>query len=115
MLYILILTDNELSYDSYSEDFLIGIFETEIQAEQTAEFYLKNVKGFCEYSCNYKIIPKQINDNVISDRVWIIYGYDINENSDEVNIIESQCYSTRETAESPSKKCRYHPISHPYQ
>jgi len=100
MLYVLILTDPELSYDDYSEDFLIGIFETENQAKQTAEFYLENVKGFCDYSCSYRIIPKKIYGNFISDRVWIVYGYDINEYSDEINIIESRCCMTKQKAES---------------
>ena len=100
MLYVLILTDPELSYDDYSEDFLIGIFETENQAKQTAEFYLENVKGFCDYSCSYRIIPKKIYGNFISDRAWIVYGYDINEYSDEINIIESRCCMTKQEAES---------------
>ena len=100
MLYVLILTDPELSYDDYSEDFLIGIFETENQAKQTAEFYLNNVKGFCDYLCSYRIIPKQMDDNYISDRVWIVCGYDINEYSDEINIIESRCCMTKQEAES---------------
>lgn len=100
MLYMLILTDMELSYDDYSEDFLIGIFKTENQAKQTAEFYLENVNGFCDYSCSYRIIPKKIYGNFISDRVWIVYGYDINEYSDEINIIESRCCMTKQEAES---------------
>lgn len=55
MLYQLILTDPELSYDSYSEDFYIGLFETEKQAEDTAQYYLKNIKGFCDFPCTYRI------------------------------------------------------------
>lgn len=36
VLYLLVLTDQELSYDDYSEDFYIGLFATEVQAEEAA-------------------------------------------------------------------------------
>ena len=49
MLYLLVLTDPELSYDNYSDDFYIGLFETEQQAEDIAKHYLKNIKGFCDF------------------------------------------------------------------
>lgn len=41
MLYLLILTDPELSYDNYSEDFYIGLFETEQQARILPSIILK--------------------------------------------------------------------------
>ena len=46
MLYSLILTDPELSYENHSEDFFIGIFVTRQKAEETACYYLGNLPGF---------------------------------------------------------------------
>ena len=40
MLYLLVLTDPELSYDNYSEDFYIGLFETEQQAEDLSLIHI---------------------------------------------------------------------------
>lgn len=103
MLYQLILTDPELSYDSYSEDFYIGLFETEKQAEDTAQYYLKNVKGFCDFPCTYRIIKKEVigdfNGNKY-DFIWIVQGWNLNENLDEIDIIESPCFLTEEQASS---------------
>ena len=48
IVYLLLLTDQELSYDEYSQDFCIGFFLTQKQAEETARYYLKNIEGFCE-------------------------------------------------------------------
>lgn len=101
MLYMLILTDEELSYENYSEDFYIGLFETEKQAEETAQYYLENIKGFCDFPCTYHIVKKEVFDNFNSRRpdfVWIVQGWNINENFDEIDIIESSCFLTEEQA-----------------
>ena len=100
MLYLLILTDPELSYDGYTEDFPIGIFETEKQAEETACYYLAHVKGFCDFPCTYRIIEKEIvgySDNM-TDCVWIVQGWNVNEHLDETDIIESACFLTEAQA-----------------
>ncbi len=60
VLFSLILTDEELSYDNFSEDFFIGLFETEEQAEKIAHYYLKNVKGFCDFPFTYHIEKKKL-------------------------------------------------------
>ena len=44
IVYLLLLTDQELSYDEYSQDFCIGFFLTQKQAEETARYYLKNIR-----------------------------------------------------------------------
>ena len=108
MLYMLILTDLEMSYEYYSEDFTIGIFKTKKQAEETALYYLKNVKGFRDYPCTYQIIEKNVNcsDTTIPDSVWIVQGWNLNENSDEVDIIESSCFLTEAEANFELQKMR---------
>ncbi len=99
MLYLLIITDTELCYDNYSEDFDIGLFKSEKEAKETAEYYLKNIAGFCEFPCTYKIVPKDVYGKLESDRVWIVQGWDTNEYFDEINIIESQCCTSKKQAE----------------
>ena len=113
-LYLLILTDIELSYDDYLEDFYIGFFEMEQEAIETAEYYLHNVKGFCDFPCKYRILPKEIegipeiaNRNEI-DRIWLIQGWDVNENLDEVHMVESNCFVTKEGAEKGLSAMREH-------
>lgn len=89
MLYQLILTDLELSYDNFSEDFHIGLFETERQAEDTALYYLKSIKGFCDFPCTYRIVKKEVVggfNNRNPDFIWMVQGWNLNENLDEIDI-----------------------------
>lgn len=106
MVYRLILTDRELSYDNYSQDFLIGFFLTQGQAEETARYYLENVQGFCEYDCTYGIVKKEIADNpdhIAPKSVWFVQGWNTNEHLDEIDIVESSCFLTEERAR---EECR---------
>lgn len=98
MLYQLIITDKELSYNDYKEEFNIGFFKSKEEATEIAQYYIKNIEGFKDYPCEYRIIEKQIIGN-LKKTIWMIQGYDFNENADEINIIESQCYSNKEQAE----------------
>ncbi len=98
MLYKLIITDTGLSYDGHSEDFNIGIFETEAEAMKIAEYYLKNIAGFCEYSCTYRIVPKEADGMPVNDRIWTVQGWNVNDDLDETDIIESRCFVSAEQA-----------------
>ena len=98
MLYQLIITDKELSYNDYKEEFNIGFFKSKEEATEIAQYYIKNIEGFKDYPCEYRIIEKQIIGN-LKKNIWMIQGYDFNENEDEINIIESQCYSNKKQAE----------------
>lgn len=101
ILYLLVLTDPELSYEGYSEDFEIGIFLTEQQAQETAQYYLQNIRGFCDFPCTYRIVKKEIADNFnnsIPEAIWIVQGWNINENFDEIDIVESACFLTKKHA-----------------
>ena len=92
--YELIIHDPALSSDTYAEDFLIGFFRTHAKAEQTAAYFLRNVKGFCDYPCTYSILEKSIvgMQTAEPDVVFMIQGWDTDENLDEFNIIESSCF-----------------------
>lgn len=100
-LYKLDFYDTELSYDDYKEGFAIGIFSSLEKAEQTAEYYLKNIIGFKDCHCEYKIEVKNIigtaDENVKA--VHIIQGWNINSNLDEIDIVESDCFTDRKSAE----------------
>lgn len=102
MLYLLILTDQELSYENYSEDFCIGLFPTQAQAEEVARYYLENVQGFCEYDCAYHIVEKDIvesTESTVPEVVWFVQGWNMNEALDEIDIVESPCFLTEERAQ----------------
>ncbi len=89
VLYELIITDTELSYNGYSEDFMIGVFRSECEAKSTAQYYLKEIAGFNEFPCVYRIESIEVAGGIKSDAVWCVWGYNYNENDDEVKIIES--------------------------
>lgn len=94
--YALTITDTELSYDDHSEDFGIGIFSTRQLAEDTAQDYLRNVPGFCEYPCTYRIEEKTIVDaqGELPAFVWMASGWNVNRHQDEVEIVESECFAS---------------------
>lgn len=99
-LYQLIFCDMELSYDDYREEFTVGIFSTLAKARQTAKYYIRNVQGFKDYQCDYEIIPKNVIGTADNCRqVYIIEGWNVNANLDETDIVESDCFTDRKTAE----------------
>ena len=73
---------------------MIEIFRTRTMAEETAVHYLRHVRGFCEYPCTCSITEKEIMDaqDEIPDEVFVVQGWDTNENMDEINIVESSCF-----------------------
>lgn len=97
-----------MSYECYSEVFTIGIFKTKKQAEEIALYYLRNVRGFCDFPCTYQIIEKNVkcSDTTIPDLVWIVQGWNVNENFDEVDIIDSLCFLTEAEAKLELQRMR---------
>ena len=100
-LYKLTFYDLELSYDDYKEGFVIGIFSSFSKAEQTAKYCLRNVEGFKDYPCDYQIEIKDIIGTADTNlkEVYIIEGWNVNENLDETDIIESDCFTDKKSAE----------------
>ena len=100
-LYKLTFYDLELSYDDYKEGFVIGIFSSFSKAEQTAKYCLRNVEGFKDYPCDYQIEIKDIIGTADTNlkEIYIIEGWNINENLDETDIIESDCFTDKKSAE----------------
>ena len=86
MLYLLNIRDEQL---------------TDRQAEETAHYYLENIRGFCDFPCTYYIVKQEITDNFdnrIPEFVWVISGWNLDEHGDEVDIIGNACFLTEERA-----------------
>lgn len=82
------ITDTELSYNGYSEDFIIGVFRSEWEAKSTAEDYIKKIAGFNEFPCVYHIESIEVAGGFKSDEVWCVWGYNYNEKNDEIDMIK---------------------------
>ncbi|MBQ9045210.1 MAG: hypothetical protein IJ112_04615 [Oscillospiraceae bacterium] len=93
MLYQLTITDLEVSNDTYRESFSIGFFRSRKEAEEVADFYLAHVKGFCDHPCSFEITKRDISGQQVgeSGEVFIVVGWNLNEDLDEVDIVESPC------------------------
>lgn len=78
----------------YRQGFFIGIFSSHDKAESTAKRYLTEVAGFKDYPCEYEIVSKKlIGELEGSSNVYMIWGWNLNENADEVDIWESEVYA----------------------
>lgn len=102
MVYHLTMIDLEASYGSHIEAFNIGVFSSREIAEKTAKRYLNEVRGFKDYNVTHQITEKCVigsNDASIFSELYIIYGWNENEELDEIDIIESDSYVIKEEAE----------------
>ena len=88
-LYNLTLRDNELG-----EEFNIGFFSSRERAEEIARYYLKNIRGFCEYDCGCSVTEKAVIGGGSAEAVYVVYGW----NGDERDIVESDCFTTEALA-----------------
>ena len=95
-LYSLIITDTETE-----EEFGIGIFPDEKEAIDTAEYYLRNVQGFNEYPCEYRIetidVIEESKENP-DNEIWCVWGYNVTSDGDETDNTEL-FYRTKKEAE----------------
>ena len=98
-LYHLTMIDPEASSNDYQEVFHIGVFRSAQDAEKTAKTYLSSVPGFKDSSCIYAVTPKELHGIPINDTVYCVQGWNLNENQDEVDIVESDDFVCRADAE----------------
>ena len=102
LVYQLVLTDEGASYDDHKEGFNIGFFSSRNAAEKTAARYLSEVKGFKDYDITCRITEKPLigaYDVSAQPDIFIIYGWNENDELDETDVIESDCYLSIEDAE----------------
>lgn len=101
IIYNLNLIDEGSSYENHAEAFNIGFFSSYERAAQTAERYLTEVAGFKDYHVSCRITEKRIIG--CTDRlpvsVFIVYGWNENDDYDEIDLIESDCYANKSAAE----------------
>ena len=100
-LYHLVMADPEASYDDHVEEFGIGLFSTYEKAEETAKRYLTEVCGFRNDNVTYRITEKSVlgyGDDPVPE-AFMIYGWNENDDLDEIDVIESDCYATIQEAE----------------
>lgn len=100
--YKLIMNEMDSSYDNHIEGFNIGFFSSREKAEKTAKRYLNEVSGFKDYNFTYQIIEKCVigsTDLAIMSDLYIVYGWDENDELDEIDVIESDCYVIKQEAE----------------
>ena len=101
IVYNLNLIDEESSYENHTEAFNIGFFSCCDLALQTAERYLREIAGFKDYRVSYQITEKRVIG--CADRlpasVYIVYGWNENDDLDEIDLIESDCYANKSEAE----------------
>ena len=80
-------------------NYAIGVFSTREEAEETAQRYLREVKGFCDYACVYEILEYPlIGKRTSTDRVWTYEGWDETENVYETNILDGPFFTSRAAA-----------------
>ena len=109
IVYNLNMIDIGSSYDDHIEAFNVGFFSSRDKAEKIAKRYLTEVNGFKDYNVTYQITDKCVigsTDSVILSDLYVIYGWDKNDELDEINMIESSCYVLKQEAEQKLKELR---------
>ena len=92
----------------YRDGFGIGIFRTYEEAKAVEILYRKEVLGFKDYPCDAEItaVPV-IGENVDAvDCVYRYEGWNINGDFDEIDIINSHCYTDRAQADNDYKEAQ---------
>jgi len=85
--------------DDYLQGFFIGVFSSYFEAENIGKKYLREVQGFKDYSCKYEILTKTMIGKADNpESVSIIWGWNINNNLDEVDIWQSDLYANKDEA-----------------
>lgn len=92
---------------NYRESFHIGLFKSHEEAEQIAARYRKEVTGFKDYKCDAEIVKIPVIGHCEDAiQVYRFYGWNINDASDEVDIVDSDCYVNKASAEAACKKAQ---------
>ena len=76
----------------------IGLFTSFGEALRTAEEYLNDVPGFCDYYCEPEIIAVPVIGSEDPREVWRFIGWNADKNGGETDIIESDCYVSQQLA-----------------
>lgn len=84
----------------YREGFFIGLFAGRQEAVEVEARYRREVPGFKDYDCEAEIRDVAVIGGRDGIReVYRYTGWNVNADFDEVDIILSDCYASREQAE----------------
>lgn len=81
------------------ERYGIGIFRTRLEAEETAQRYLKEVKGFCDYYCEYIIKESRLIGSDTGGLVHTYFAWNTDADMNETDIICGPLYADADAAE----------------
>lgn len=82
------------------ERYGIGIFRNLKDAQKTAKRYLKEVPGFRDYYCEYSIAERELVGESFSPLVHTYFGWNLDEQGNEYDIVDGLLYTSIEAAES---------------
>ncbi|MBQ8825919.1 MAG: hypothetical protein IJ007_02370 [Oscillospiraceae bacterium] len=91
------------------ENFDIGFFSSREKAQETAEKFLNETDGFKDGDFSGIITEKKLigcEDGAKYDEVYVIYGYNVNENGDTIDIITSECLTENADVEGLFEKMK---------
>lgn len=88
----------------YREQFGIGVFRTWEEAMSVEQRYRREVPGFRDYACESEIKPISVIGTGSGDRVYRFVDWNVNEDFDEVDILESDFYWDVEQADAAFQK-----------
>ncbi len=81
------------------ERYGIGIFRTHAQAEETAKRYLREVKGFRDYYCEYSIRETELIGSAETDIIHTWFGWNVDRDESEVDLLNGLFYEDAVAAE----------------
>lgn len=85
----------------------IGVFATRQEAELTAQRYLSEVQGFCDYYCEYSVREAPLlGSRSDVTRVWTYEGWDETDSIYAVNILNGPFYTSRAAAREAMKAAK---------
>lgn len=81
------------------ERYGIGIFRTRAEAEDTAQRYLSEVKGFRDYYCEYTVQETELIGDGDPLIVHTFFGWNLDDDENETDIISGSVYTDTKAAE----------------
>ena len=81
------------------ERYGIGVFRSRSQAEETAQRYLREVRGFRDYYCEYTVRETELVGSGNTDIVHTWFGWNVDEDENEIDLLSGLFYDDADKAE----------------
>ena len=96
-------------FNERQKGFFIGLYVSHEKARQIVEHYLSAVPGFRDYPCTYEITEKAVIGTIPpSGKVYMIWGWNEEENGNEAGIWSSSCYADEQSAQRALEDAQQH-------